>query len=159
MASTVLREPATTNFLDETKFIKPDFGIYKRHQHATIINVDLICGYHYVNDLQEYFHNHPSVLRTSYKEHEMFSYDTNRAEYCRGINHTDFRAEAWQDFEDTHNSTEASAHNHGSMFKPKAHLRQKQRLRHIAEQFAHFKGQKGNYSTTTLPASAYAAIE
>ena len=112
-----------------------------------------------MNEFQEFFYEHPSVLRTSYKSHEMFSYDINKANFCRGINYTDFKKQALQDFDDTHDSTRVAPGITGNVFRPKAMLRQKQRLRHIRENFDHFKGVKENYATTGLGRGAYRALE
>lgn len=145
LASTVLSEPADNQYLKETEFIQPDFGIYKRHQHGTHINLDLIVGLHHLNEVQSYFHTHPQILRTSYKNSEMFSYDINKANFCGGINYTDWKALAAKDFEDVQGKDQMSSPwKQGGVFEPKANLMKKARNRHIGREYDHFQKQSGN---------------
>ena len=152
MASTVLSEPADYNSINESEFIKPDFGIYKRHQHATIINLDMLVGQHHINDLQYYFHEHPQILRTSYKEHEMFSYDLDKAKYCTGIDYTDWNALAKRKFIEAHGSASAGSDN--AIFRPKKRLVQQKRLDNLKESLDHFRKQERNVTALNMTAGS-----
>ena len=59
LPATVLKRPK------DEDFIKPDFGVYKRHQHGTFITVDMLVKTEKHYDIQQIFYDNKAVLRST----------------------------------------------------------------------------------------------
>ena len=79
-----------TEKVPETKYLSTNFGEYRRHQHGTVINIDMIVKTEFMDVLQHNFWTNPQVLRASFDRVGMLETDLNKAPSCGGINWTNF---------------------------------------------------------------------
>merc|ERR1711879_41448 len=76
--------------VDETKYLNKNFGKYRRHQHGTLVNIDMIVKTEYMDVLQHNFWTSPQVLRASFDHREMLETDPNKSRGGCSINWTSF---------------------------------------------------------------------
>ena len=79
-----------TEKVAETKFLTKNFGEYRRHQHGTVINIDMIVKTEYMDVLQHNFWTSPQVLRASFDRRNMLEAEVNKIRGGGGIEWTSY---------------------------------------------------------------------